>query len=498
MRVPNRSATVSAMAPLRLRPPLRRATFAAGAAALALAASAADAGATAVSYVDGDEVWVASLDGTRKARLPDPGVLGPGRWQQTAMADGGRLVAQRREGNSMFTSFALWDPSGRLLNASALPYEPGWTLYLAPLGLDLTADGVSLVYGYSNSRGIFPTASYESGFYAINAEATRTLLTPFKQSGAKWPTVAGARVLATDGNTQVSVQDAAGQPPYVQQFTPWLNVAGGWEVSRADAAANASAVGVELTRWSGGERTEARILMVRTPNGLGGTIGDDCYLPSSGLASDVSISQDGTRVAWRDAGGVKVAGIPAFDGPETCRLTAPPVVISPTGASPSIGGFDLAALTGGSGGGGIGGGSGGAGGGGAGGTGGAGSGGSGSGSGAGGGRAGAGNGAALRLTAPARARAAALATGLRLTVVAPRAGTVTVTGRVPANLLRRGARGTTVVLRGSARVRSAGRATVTVKPTAAAKGKLRRLAGHRLALTATLGTATTRTRLWLR
>src|SRR6185503_20521911 len=65
-----------------------------------------------------------------------------------------------------------------------------------------------------------------------------------------------------------------------------------------------------------------------------------------------TFSPDGTQMAWQDAEGVKVAGVPNLAaGTETCTLTAPPRVISATGVAPSFGGANVAAMIGSAGGG---------------------------------------------------------------------------------------------------------------------------------------------------
>ena len=69
----------------------------------------------------------------------------------------------------------------------------------------------------------------------------------------------------------------------------------------------------------------------------------DCFLPTAGVARDVSLSMDATRIAWTDDGGLKVAGAPTTAA-DPCALTSPPVVISPTASQGAIGGTDVAAF----------------------------------------------------------------------------------------------------------------------------------------------------------
>jgi hypothetical protein len=68
-----------------------------------------------------------------------------------------------------------------------------------------------------------------------------------------------------------------------------------------------------------------------------------CTLPADGVAEDVSLSQDASRIAWTDNGGLKVAGTPTTAA-DPCVLTAAPVTLSATGESPSIGAANVAAF----------------------------------------------------------------------------------------------------------------------------------------------------------
>ena len=66
-------------------------------------------------------------------------------------------------------------------------------------------------------------------------------------------------------------------------------------------------------------------------------------MPASGVADEVSLSQDARFVAWSDAQGLKVAGTPVSDA-AVCPLSSPPVVIAAAGESASIGGADVSAF----------------------------------------------------------------------------------------------------------------------------------------------------------
>lgn len=456
--------------------------------ALACACGGSAAQAASVAYVDDREVWLSSLDGAAKVRLS----AGEAQWLDVAQADGGRVIGVRNEPGKIaqLSRFTIWEPDGSIAHEGPLPYRSAWAAssLATPLSVDLTADGRAVVFGYSSLTHGFPVGTLAEGFIVmpwnnglINTELTR--------SGREWPTIVSNRVVATSGSS-VQLQNAEPGVPYTENFTPWftLGLPGGAQLQRADVAANASAIAWEIDSGSGPTTTGA-IDVAPLAGGLTAEPGyaAGCRLPTAGSGREVSLSQDGSRLAWRDGGGVKVAGIPVFNGADACQLSAPPVVISATGSHPSIGGADAAAIAAaraGAAGGGGGGGAASPPGGGAPGS---------------GGSSGAAASAALGVAVPARPTAAALRTGLAVTVTAPGAGLVTVTLSVPrAALGRRTGPKSVVIARGSARAARAGRLTVRLKATKQARPRLRRLRGKTGTLKVTAGTRTVTKKVKLR
>ena len=87
------------------------------AAAMAAVAIPAVADAASVAYVDNGEVWLSSLDGTKKARLATPVINADGdteKWLDVAQSDGGRIVAVRNKPGRMssFSWVKIWEPDG--------------------------------------------------------------------------------------------------------------------------------------------------------------------------------------------------------------------------------------------------------------------------------------------------------------------------------------------------------------------------------------------------
>jgi hypothetical protein len=429
---------------------------------LVLALAAPPAGATTVAFVDGNAVWLASPDGTQRRQLA--GATSDGRvWRELTQSDNGRVLAVRREPGkiSQLNSFTLWGPDGAVIHEGSLTHQLGWSTYVYPVTLDLTADGSNVVYGYSNMTGVPPMYQFDRGTYVMYADRAPAS-EPFGISGQEWPTVVGNRIVAGYGGT-VSTQRTDGALPWSTDFDPWLDLSGtGLVRTRTDVAASGTVAAVELVEWTGGTRTQGKIAMLSIEGPGGALRGGDCFLPAQGVADDVSLSQDGTLLAWQDDRGVVVAGMPDFSGAEPCTLTKPPVVISATGTMPSLGPAVVsspapppAPPAGG------------------------------------GGPVGTPGGtasAALKATVPARVKAAALRTGLRIRVRVGAGGPVTIVGRVRGK----------VVARGSAKAKGAGTIVVRLRATRAARKRLARLRGRTLVVRVTAGGRSTTVRRKLR
>ncbi len=302
-------------------------------AAVVVAALPSVAGATSVAYIDGGEVWVASLDGAQKSRLSE----GDGNWQNVAASDGGRVAAVQRVPSqiSQTSTFRVWEANRRVAFNGALSAVGTYQSYAYPLSFDISADGNFLVYGFSASN-TWPTPAFTGGFYARSVD--NAVLAPIEVSNATYPSFVGSRVVAAFG-PEVRLQDPA-TVPFGTEFGFWINTSGtGLQLRRTDVAANGTLVASEL------HSDAVDKISVLSVSGIGGALTGavDCLLPTVGLAKDVSISQDATRIAWKDDQGVKVAGVPTTTA---CTLSSPAVVISATGTSPSIGGGNLAAPVG--------------------------------------------------------------------------------------------------------------------------------------------------------
>jgi hypothetical protein len=440
---------------------------------LFLLTAAPAAGAASIAYIDGGEVWLSSLDGNQKVRLATPVTNGGGgtdKWLAVAASDGGRIVAARNEPgkNSGFSWFKVWEPNGTSTVEGPLNAPSGWAIQVYPLGFDVTADGNHMVYGYSNSGFCCPQ-TFARGTYV--RPVTSSSLNPINVD-SEHPTLFGSRMIAHSGAT-VDVQGTSAAP-YGNDFTPWINTAGtGLDLRRTDVAANGQLAALELEQWNGGTQEIGKIAVLATqgvdqqptfPAAV------DCFVPTNGVATDASLSLDGTRIAWTDDAGLKVAGTPTTNA-DPCALSSPPVVISPTASQGAIGGANMAAFLPASG---------------QPPTGGPPSGGPPSG------------GRAPVATVPRRVTTKALAgaKGVPIRVKVARAGKVKITGSVPAKVLKSSR--SVVVATGSATAKRAGTVTVRLRLTTTARKKRNRLKGARMTLRVSHGGLNTIKRVRIR
>ncbi|MGK2878088.1 MAG: hypothetical protein ACSLFF_05875 [Solirubrobacterales bacterium] len=295
--------------------------------------------AASVAYIDANEVWVSSDDGARKMRLS----AGQGDWREVAQSDQGHILATRKESGkiSQLASFTIWDPTGKLIHFGSLSgHIDGDGLNVYPLSLDITPSGGNIVYGYSRSTNY--GASLTKGIYLkVSADASTGV--PLSLTGGENPTLVGSRIVAAVDSTHVGLQDPSSIGSNV--FTPWIEfntaAAGplqGLVVTRTDVSATGVITASELRD----DTFNTKQIALGKWASLGGAYVDDCILPTAGSPSQISVSQDGSTITWRDSRGVVIAGAPDFSGPASCALTRAPAVLSPSGVYPSYGPFNIA------------------------------------------------------------------------------------------------------------------------------------------------------------
>ncbi|MBI2690826.1 MAG: hypothetical protein HYX29_02600 [Solirubrobacterales bacterium] len=307
-------------------------------------ASFASSAAASVAYIDANEVWVSSDDGSRKVRLS----AGEGDWREVAQSDQGYILATRRESGkiSQLASFTIWDPTGKLIHFGSLSGDidgSGSNVY--PLSLDITPSGGNFVYGYSRYRSGPPSSLVKGIYLKVSSDASTGV--PLSLTSGEYPTLVGTRIVARLGSSTVGVQDPSSIGS--DTFNPWISYntslpqLSGLEVNRTDVSATGLISAAEMMDSS---FNTAKIIVGKWSAFAGDyltTLVDDCFLPSAGAPRDISVSQDGSTLTWRDSRGVVVAGAPDFSGPSDCTLTRAPSVISATGIYPSYGPFNVPA-----------------------------------------------------------------------------------------------------------------------------------------------------------
>lgn len=324
--------------------------FAVAASLLSATAAHAD-----VAYIDGNEVWVSTLDGSQKVRLSS----GENDWRDVAVSDQGYVVGVRLETNKIanLSTFTVWNQQGSRIRSGPLTSLSNGGSNAHPLNLQITPDGGLLVYGFSNYVYNYPVGTLITGFHLL---PTSTVVAPYPNpyytTAAKWPALIGERVVGATGSSTLGVQEAGstGSP----NFTPWpgIDVGGVGTIDGLDVNDSGTkvAINVDLPYPS----TDEKLIVFPAP-GLGqaptalpnpivpGDVGD-CFVPATGNTADPSLSADGTRLAWSDAGGVKVAGVPLVvptDGVQNlCTMSSPAVTISATGKYPALGPVSVAAI----------------------------------------------------------------------------------------------------------------------------------------------------------
>ena len=395
-------------------------------------------------------------------------------WLDVAQSDGGRIVAVRNKPGriSNFSWFKIWEPDGTSTVEGPLNAPGGWTSYVYPLGFDITADGKHLVYGYSNSGSCCPIP-FGRGTYV--RPATNSALNPIDTSSQTHPSLFGSRIISLEDSSSpkiINVQDAAGGNPYTNDFTPWLDTTDvGLDLEGVDVAASGSLVALGFETWNGGTQTvgEIGVLAIQgVDQAPTFPAAVNCFLPVAGIARDASLAPDAGTIAWKDDAGVRVAGSPSTAA-DPCALGSAPVVLSPTGTNPSIGGADVAAFLP---------------------------------------RplatappaAGPGSGSAggtarlapvVKLPAKLTAKALAASRGVRVKVKVSGPGKISIKGTVPAKRL--GRRGKPVVVAtGKGVARAAGTVTIRLRLNAVGRKRVRRLKGARLSLRIVHGSRSTK------
>jgi hypothetical protein len=432
--------------------------------------AAAPAGASSVAYVDNNNVVLSSPDGSQKFQMTTNGNADT-RWSWPSQGPDGKTVAVF--GGSSSKVLYLFGADGKEITGNVMPVYSGATIPVYPIGLDMDWSSQAVAYGYSYCtfacgsvvQGYWLTFSDNQGLYPSD---------PQGQSDAHLPTFFGKRVISSDSGGNLFIQPDVPEAPFTSSYQGWIGNDPNLFLSRAAVAQTGREVGVE---WRDRNSDASGIFVGQHQGTIPSDVTDICDLPVVGESSNVSFSPDGQFVAWVDAEGVKVAGAPSLAaGTQVCTLSSPVRVLSATGTYPDFGGADVGSILGHN---------------------------SGPGPGTGGGS----------LTAKAKGKPtyrAFLAGKLAIVVNAAGAGRVDASASLARKLAKRigigavasnsvralaaGRRGfaaakAVVVGRGHKTATKAGKITIKLKPTKAAKRAGRRLKGKKLAVKVSQGAA---------
>jgi hypothetical protein len=455
--------------------------------------AAVPAGAASVAYIDGHNLWLASPDGSQKVQLTQGGTEDAS-WNFPSQGPDGKTVVSHRDtfdGGSKRPVLYLYGADGKLITANVMPVYAGATGPVYPITLDMDWNSNAVAYGYSycgfacNSlyRGYWLTFSDNQGAFPSN---------PQGQSDAYNPTFYGTRVVSSDSGGNIFVQPDVAEAPFTNSYQGWIGHADGYHLSRAEVSPAQNMVAIE---WSRSADSAEGIVVARHQGTVPSDIADACDIPVAGASSNLTFSPDGTQMAWQDAEGVKVAGVPNLDaGTSTCALTALARVIAAGGRMPHFGGADVGAISGAIGGGKPGG--------------------SGTPA-AGGGSQGGGAKQLLRFRLAVNPTRAAFAKGLTISVRAARAGRIDASAGMPAKVARKlrlkggagaariasrgvAAAATVVVARGHAKAKRAQSVKLRLRPTKAAKRAAKRMRNVALTIDVSQGRATGKAKVKLR
>lgn len=318
-------------------------------AACTVTASPAHA-ATSVAYLDGKEVWVANVDGSSKTRLSG----GEGDWRVVSQNAAGWIIGVRLETNKIanLSSFTLWNPQGNVAAQGPLRPDTTGPSYAYPLGLEVTSTGGNLFYGFSASTAGFPVNTVRSGYFRTIPSAAALQPIAFAAGGfdngiPTHFTLVGDRMVGVTTGSTIGVQPVAATDG--KTFAPWALGAlpSGYAFRGIDVSEDGRIVATELAEDTPGDGPDVIRIAVAKTEGLGAAYVDDCILnlPVDSTTGYPTVSPDGTAIAWQEAAGVRLTGVPNLraGGPPTCELTTAITTISATGSYPSLGGFDLAA-----------------------------------------------------------------------------------------------------------------------------------------------------------
>ena len=319
-----------------------RSAFVAVAASAVAICTAVPAVADSVVYVRGHNLWIASPDGAQQRQLTTSGSAEQ-RWDSPSSADSGMVLGVWGSGTNKF--FEHMKPDGTVVHRNLAPMSNCGMPPIGPLAARMSHDGAYVAYGY------FCNSGYSGGF-AADPRVALAFPDRYTASGNQtdWsdrlnPTWFGSRLVATERSGDFAyIQPATGpgelRAPFTTQWDAFLKAAPNEDLQRVEFNRAGDRLIVEYRLDGVGEVTD--IIEWLPPVGPGGNVGQVCRFAANGEASDVTWSPDGTRVAWKDASGVRVS--PPISVSTPGCYSGVPALIAADGDSPVFGRPDVPAV----------------------------------------------------------------------------------------------------------------------------------------------------------
>jgi hypothetical protein len=321
-------------------------------AAAVLALAAGTARASSVAYIDNNNLWLASPDGSQKVQLSQTGDADHP-FGQPSQGPDGKTIAYHSDAfdadgtTSHRPVLYRFGADGKIDAANVMPsYSGAIGGAVYPIGMDMDWDSKTVAFGYQYC-GWACQSTYKGFWLTFSDQQPMNPSNPQGQPDAFFPTFYKHRVISSDSGGRIFVQPDVPEAPFTSSYQMWLNLTPEFRLSRAEVSMTGDFVALDWTQYdsTGYNAIGSGVAIGKHEGQVPSNIDQMCTLPAAGQPSNLTFSYDGTQMAWHDDEGVKVAGVPNLAaGTETCQLTSPAVVISATGKTPHMGGADVGAI----------------------------------------------------------------------------------------------------------------------------------------------------------
>lgn len=324
----------------------RRCAFAV-ATALAAVASPAAAHADAIAYTDGGNVWVASPDGSVKKQLTTNGTPDGVRYFGPSQADNGRIsvIFGAGVGKSSYPNIQVLSAEGKLEKTGLLQMQTCGAFGANPSAFGntrMSPQGDAILYDYicTNTGQVGGGTAGTEVYTAVTSGTSPggAIRDELRAAGGYLPTWLDRKngefndVLATDQYGRWLGTLALRAP---LEWTPAFIANPGFTLGGGSFSRTNNVFVYEITA----DDIEDHLLgAVRLDGDLAPGVRSlgECIIASSPETMNPSVSPDGSRVAWSDNGGAKVATltIPQDATGKPCGGDGSVTTLSRTGTNP--------------------------------------------------------------------------------------------------------------------------------------------------------------------